>query len=432
MNFWKVIGGSEFVFEMLVFSFVLGRHFVRRKYFGLRAAVGCTICFWGSILMFMYTKTMWESIPGIILAYLLVFLTFLFCFENPVEDIFFVNTAAYILQAVLYSMFIVSDTLLGQHGKAVTGGLYTVLLTGTVIVLEYSMGRKLRKASGVIVNSAWILFLLLTAGLIDTVFKYYMVEHQLGKDSGGVFVAWKLFSMGSCILLLLVQFSLLQKNFLSAEKQKLEELFYQKQQQYEIFKKNMELINIKCHDLKHWLQTMDGHIVREGAEEIQKALSIYDSMVSTGNETLDVILTEKKLFCEYNRIALFCIAEGERLDFLTKGEICSLFGNIVDNAVEAVLKVEDEEKRTISLLIRSKGDFLSIHEENYYEGELKRSSAGFETTKEDKNHHGFGLKSIRMIAENHHGNVSIHVNDGIFNINILFPLKIKKISAEET
>lgn len=97
----------------------------------------------------------------------------------------------------------------------------------------------------------------------------------------------------------------------------------------------------------------------------------------------------------------------------------------MDNAVTAVSHLE-EEKRTINILVRTRGNFLSIHEENYFEGELKKTADGFETTKKDKEHHGFGLKSIRMITENYHGNMSVTAEDGIFNINILIPLPIEK------
>lgn len=117
------------------------------------------------------------------------------------------------------------------------------------------------------------------------------------------------------------------------------------------------------------------------------------------------------------------MAEGEWLDFLTKGEICSLFGNLLDNAIEAVSRVEDAERKNISLLIRRRGDFLSVYEENYYEGELRWGREVPETTKTDSRYHGFGMKSIRMIVENHGGNVSIRAEDGVFNMNILFPVK---------
>ena len=127
MNAWDVVGKMELTLDMLVFSFVLGRNLVQRRAFGIRALTGIILCFWGSFLLVTRTKTMWESIPGIILMFLLVFLTFLFCFENSIGEVFFINTAAYICQIILYSIFIVLNTFLGNHEKSVTGILYFCL-----------------------------------------------------------------------------------------------------------------------------------------------------------------------------------------------------------------------------------------------------------------------------------------------------------------
>lgn len=102
--------------------------------------------------------------------------------------------------------------------------------------------------------------------------------------------------VGLVLLLLMVQFGTLKRNSISAQKQQLEDLLYQKQQQYELSRKNMELINIKCHDLKHWfkrLQSLSGSAYEKEAKEIQKALAIYDSMFQTGNKILDTILQKR-------------------------------------------------------------------------------------------------------------------------------------------
>ena len=117
-----------------------------------------------------------------------------------------------------------------------------------------------------------------------------------------------------------------------------------------------------------------------------------------------------------------CIAEGEKLDFLSESELCSLFGNIVDNAVTAVSHLEEEEKRTINILVRTGEISCPFMRKIIMRENEKKSGDGFETTKKDKEHHGFGLKSIKMITENHHGNMSVTAEDGVFNINILIPL----------
>ena len=425
MNIWEIVWKCELTFELLLFSFLMCRNFARKPLFWIRAAAGSGICLFGTLLFVSNTKTMWESIPGIIIMFLLSMLTMVFCYENSVREIFFVSVAAYSTQIILYSVFILLQTFLNINDGIAFILLYVVLLAVAVYMVLHFMEKRIDETEHVTVHPGFLLLLLVTAGLIDTVFKFYMVDHMLGVETKEIFAAWKIFSMVACLLLLMVQFGTLKRNSISAQKQQLEDLLYQKQQQYELSRKNMELINIKCHDLKHWfkrLQSLSGSAYEKEAKEIQKALAIYDSMFQTGNKILDTILTEKKLYCEYNKINMTCIAEGDKLDFLSESELCSLFGNIVDNAVTAVSHLEEEEKRTINILVRTRGNFLSIHEENYYEGELKKSGDGFETTKKDKEHHGFGLKSIKMITENHHGNMSVTAEDGVFNINILIPL----------
>jgi len=261
---------------------------------------------------------MWESIPGVIIIFLLSMLTMVFCYENPVREIFFTSVAEYITQIILYSVFILLQTFLNISGGIAFIGLYVVLLLVAVCLVLHFMERKLEEMEHITVQPGFLLLLLFTAGMLDTVFKFYMVDNMLGIESKEIFLAWKSFSMVACLLLLAVQFGTLKRNSISAQKQQLENLLYQKQQQYELSRKNMELINIKCHDLKHWfkrIQGLSGSAYEKEAQEIQKALTIYDSMFQTGNQVLDTILTEKKLYCEYNKINMTCIAEGEKLDF---------------------------------------------------------------------------------------------------------------------
>ena len=117
MNIWDVMWKCELTFELLVFSFLMCRHFGKKSFFWLRAAAGSGICLFGSVLLVSNTTTMWESIPGIIMIFLLSMLTMVFCYENPVREILFVSIAAYILVIVLYIIFILLQTFLKSAGN---------------------------------------------------------------------------------------------------------------------------------------------------------------------------------------------------------------------------------------------------------------------------------------------------------------------------
>ena len=138
------------------------------------------------------------------------------------------------------------------------------------------------------------------------------------------------------------------------------------------------------------------------------------------NGVLDVLLTEKSLFCEQNGILFTCMADGEKLSFIEDGDLYCLFGNIVDNALEAVKALPDREQRVINLLVRSQGDLLLVQAENYFAGSLEFKDGLPVTTKADRTSHGFGLHSIRLIARKYGGVLTTGARGNVFHLNILF------------
>ena len=153
---------------------------------------------------------------------------------------------------------------------------------------------------------------------------------------------------------------------------------------------------------------------------MEDAIDIYDSIEKTGNQALDIILTEKSFYCQKNGILLSCLADGRQLSFMDDADIYSLFGNLLDNAIRAALPLEPD-LRVISLTIRAERGLLSIHSHNYYQGTVGLEHGLPLTTNEDKTIHGFGVKSMNMIVEKYGGTISFQPGDGVFNLNMLFP-----------
>ena len=199
----------------------------------------------------------------------------------------------------------------------------------------------------------------------------------------------------------------------------------EKERQYNLSKENIELINLKCHDLRHQIRQIgkDKGLSLGTVGEIESAISIYDAEVRTDNEVLDIILTEKSLRCALDGIALTCVADGHSLDFMEDTDIYSLFGNALDNAIEAVSRLE-KERRNVGVVVRSINNLVSVNVRNSYDGEITLDADGLPlTTKSDKNFHGIGVKSIRQIAEKYNGTCSVSLNNGVFNLNVLVARK---------
>ena len=104
-------------------------------------------------------------------------------------------------------------------------------------------------------------------------------------------------------------------------------------------------------------------------------------------------------------------------------DICSIFGNALDNAIESVIKLQDKEKRLIHVTVARVKEFVMIRVENYFESRVEIEKGDFKTTKEDKQLHGYGIKSMQYIANRYDGAVNINAEENWFDLKILIPMK---------
>ena len=100
------------------------------------------------------------------------------------------------------------------------------------------------------------------------------------------------------MLLLFLQFGLFERSKLQQQNAILQQILHLEQEQHRTSTENIELINRKCHDLKHQISALRYIDSRKEQEEsirqIERAVMIYDLSVKTGNDALDIVLAEKK------------------------------------------------------------------------------------------------------------------------------------------
>lgn len=211
---------------------------------------------------------------------------------------------------------------------------------------------------------------------------------------------------------------------LSDEKQVLAGMLSERERQYELSARNIEIINRKCHDIRRHLRALeftDEEGRAKAIADMEKSVSIYDSETLTDNPALNTVLSEKRLYCSEHGISLTCAASGISLSFMTPADIYILFGNILDNAIEAVSRLE-KEKRIITLTATERGGVICIREDNWYDGNLRFSDGLPATTKTDEpGYHGYGVKSIRHIAEKYGGSLNIDTEGNIFRLLVILP-----------
>ena len=213
---------------------------------------------------------------------------------------------------------------------------------------------------------------------------------------------------------------------LQKEKEMIQVLQKEKEQQYLFSKENVDLINQKCHDLKRQiraLQMVHGEERERLFKETEEAVQFYDAHIKTGNDVLDTILTEKSFVCARQGIRFSCNIHAEKMDMIDVIDFYTLISNGLDNAIECVSKYENKEKKVINVAVLERGSMLHIFIDNYFDGELEFRNGFPVTSKEDKGYHGYGVKSMQMIAKKYSGDIRISVQNHTFSLQIMLPVE---------
>lgn len=385
----------------------------RRKLYFARLT-GCFIV--GVGLLFLLAMLAVVLSPYFIagaLVYVLIFIYTLlahwFCFDESFLTILFAGVAAYSTQNLAYRVFSILEvsgviwTLAQNVGFMVAYQVFQNLLNLIIYLAVYfifirRMNRHLSARShdkGVFFIAATMLTVtVLLCAWTNT----YSFQHKY------LLIINYLFSIICCLFILAVQSGMLERSQLKRDIDLVNQMWERDRQQYELTKENIERINVLCHDLKHKIKRLrldEGGLSDEEVAQFEKVISLYDSRVKTGFEPVDVILTEKSLYCHKNKIKFTCLVNGPLLNFIKPSDLYSLFGNILSNAIEAVSAIEDEDRRSINFTVRGVGGTVLIQAENFYNGKLVFKDGTPQSQKGKA--HGYGIKSVQLLVEKYGG-----------------------------
>ena len=213
----------------------------------------------------------------------------------------------------------------------------------------------------------------------------------------------------------------------------LDYIIKEQSKQYKINRDAIESINIKAHDLKHHLNYMisdKGSISNEEVEEIKNKLNTFNSMYKTNNEVIDVVLSSRAITCEKHHIELTCIVDGKLFNFMKNYELYALFENALDNAIDAVRKIQNKDDRFIFVSVKKTNNIVCLHVENSYDGKEIILENGLPlTSQDDKTSHGFGVRSIKRIVDKYKGFMNINYANNVFYLDVCFPINLDSKNA---
>ena len=350
-------------------------------------------------------------------------------FEVPWLEIIFIVAAGYATQHMCFALSRMGLYLLNipystaperlMHALVTRYGIFPLAALLIYYVAVKGNQKRSKLENGDLRITVLAAVLLLTAITLSV---YWSYDSELeGTKIGGMICPAYSFICSAFVLIL--AYRVLWENGMKKEHEKMEEMLRMADIQQKSSREAIDIINIKCHDLKHQLRALEWVENEETRsdylKEITGAISIYDATYNTGCRPLDYVLREKTLLFNEYQVEFSCMAEGHCIDFMTAADVYALFGNALDNALECVQE-EKEEERFISLHLTKRGEIVIVHVENRCSREVQFQDGFPVTHKKDKTRHGFGVRSIAYIVEKYDGQVFMKAENGKYLLDIMF------------
>lgn len=210
----------------------------------------------------------------------------------------------------------------------------------------------------------------------------------------------------------------------------MEQKLQMQKQHYEELTAKMDEISRMRHDMRHHMRALMSYAQQGKYQELMKYLQEYTS----------VMTEEEKVVCYCRNMAVDAVIHfyagelrqrGISFEYdmmlpqnigITDTDLCKIYGNLLENAVDAVKELPPESHPYVKVLTKIKNKKLLIEISNPYSNEIQRKENGFYSTK----HEGFGIgtASVTEVVQRIGGYVAFSTEEGIFKVNIFLPAKI--------
>lgn len=208
----------------------------------------------------------------------------------------------------------------------------------------------------------------------------------------------------------------LMVKFQRAERQRqfyeMSQIYYKnlEQQQFEVRKLRHDMMNHFHTLLSLPLEEKDGYI-----RELVRDPGVSRSISFCKNKVVNIVMNSKAAAAAGENISIDCSLDIPEKAGVDQADLCTLFGNSLDNAIEACRKLKSREKE-IQISARCQKGLLVFQISNPLEEALKIENGKVKTSKEDKDRHGYGLESIRKISERYDGHMEIQTSEDTFTL----------------
>lgn len=431
LDVWNIIDTITAYIDWIIFFSIININGTK-KISNIRYLLSVSIILFGMGLinisnMFPNTKIVLCIVTGILFCK--------FSYENSIAKSIIMNLLFWLglmFIEVISTGVVVMLNNLDSIQSILTGSIYRIqaifiskiLLFMELILLKYFKLSLEFKFKDVVLIGLPILSNIVSLLLV---FGYNFNQNIHSKSNLIVLAFTVLLMIASSIMLLIVIDKIVKDDKLKLEYELINERINLGHKNYENMIQAQEKLRYVYHDLKNHMICMKSYDTKEEIisyiNNLEFQINDFENLRNTGNKTLDIILNDKIHLCKKYNIEFEDSINISKLNFIKENDICAIFANALDNAIEACININDEIEKRIEVKATYINGFAVIKFINTKINDIKFTGDRIKTSKEDNKIHGIGLASIKYIVNKYDGEVIVNYSENEFILKIMIPIK---------
>lgn len=259
------------------------------------------------------------------------------------------------------------------------------------------------------------------------IYEYNLRADTIKIENLCIFVFAIVLIVSSSIILLIVIRKIVEDDKLKLEYELINERIRTNYKSYENINEVHDKLKYVYHDLKNHMICIKNYDTKEEIisyiNNLDLQISDFENFKNTGNKTLDIILGEKMRLCKKYNIEFEESINISKLKFIKDNDICSIFANALDNAIEACINIDSEIEKRIEAKATYINEFAIIKFINTKTNDIKIIDNRIQTSKPDNKKHGLGIASIKYIVNKYNGETIVNYSDNEFILKIMIPIR---------
>lgn len=309
--------------------------------------------------------------------------------------------------------------------ESIVSFVYTIGGSASAILLYYLILKRLfiNEKTKRITVSQYTIYAVITAYVLINIGEIlFLIKHELSNKD-------YVFLMIDAVFLILINLYLfyMLDTYTENKDLKYKLALYERQAQsnYEYYAKQIESQKTAMaviHDIRKHIRVMEELKQLDTSLEMQSYTDSFENMITPllvrqycSNPILNIIINDKVDYCMKNGIRFEVDIQEVLIDYMKPIDITTIFGNILDNAIDASKKADRKE---IVLKVHPFNEFIYIQLSNRFSGKIKWSTKGRPLTSKGEQH-GIGLENVEKVLRDYNGNMEFSVNEQIFTVEIM-------------